>query len=135
MKDNYRLLKLVPKLGPNDAQSILGDTEKWFNFARRVQHNPEMKSFLHSFQKGACPACALGLEGELTVHHVSYMNRCLHNDPILIPNPTKSRPNRTTKAPPCKGCSNISKCASYLSLVHSRCHIAIHTLERQLKST
>lgn len=135
MKHKDRLFRLIPQLGPKQAQALLGTSEKWLNFARRIQHNPDMKNYLNAIQRGACPVCALGLEGNLTIHHVSYMNRCLHEESILIPTPTNGRPHRTTKAPPCGGCSNIAKCASYLSLVHSRCHVAIHTLENQMKET
>lgn len=135
MKHEEKVFKLIPKVGPNEAQSLLGKSGRWLNFARRVQHNPDMKAHLHAVQRGACPVCDLGLEGNLTIHHVSYMNRCLHDEPVLIPTPTSGRPHRTAKAPPCNGCPKMDKCASYLSLVHSRCHVVIHTLERQMKGS
>lgn len=125
---------LVPKFGPDEAAELLGDSEHWRNFARRIQHHPYVFRYLKEKQSGRCPVCNLGLEGGMTIHHVSYLNRCLHESVCEISTPTPKRPNKKVKAPPCEGCEKLPKCAALLALVHNGCHIKIHTLENEIKS-
>lgn len=135
MKGQLHILKLVPKVGPLDAGSLFSNSARWFNFGRRIQHHPAIELILRNKQNGLCPVCLLGLEGNLTIHHVSYMNTCLYENTVKIPKPTKGRPQRTVDAPPCDTCERVDKCTSFLALVHSRCHITIHKMERDLQQT
>lgn len=128
------LKKLVPVLGPNEASALLGDTELWRNFGRRIQHHPAMADYLRVKQGHRCPVCECGLEGNLTIHHVSYINRCKTESAINLPTPTPKRPNKTVMAPPCEGCDQMSRCATFLALVHDGCHVKIHALESKIKA-
>lgn len=125
--------KLVPVLGPNEASALLGDSEHWRNFGRRIQHHPQMGKHLQVKQGHRCPVCGCGLEGGLTIHHVSYINRCRTNEVVTIPSPTAKRPNKTIQAPPCEGCDQLERCSSFLALVHDGCHVKIHALEAKQK--
>jgi hypothetical protein len=120
---------LVPKVGPKDAEVLLGSSEQWLNFGRRIQHHSAVQAFLLKKQNHRCPVCDCGLEGNLTIHHVSYINRCQYTATVDIPTPTPKRPDKTVQAPPCEGCPELARCAGFLALVHSACHVKIHALE------
>lgn len=126
--------KLIPVLGPVEASALLGDTEHWRNFGRRIQHHPAMLELLRVKQDHRCPVCGCGLEGNLTIHHVSYINRCTTDQVVEIRSPTPKRPNKTVQTPPCMGCDQQVKCSSFLALVHDGCHVKIHALEAKLKT-
>jgi hypothetical protein len=125
--------KLIPILGPNEASTLLGDSEQWRNFGRRIQHHPAMHALLREKQNHRCLVCGCGLEGALTIHHVSYINRCKTDQVLSIPTPTPKRPNKSVQAPPCGDCELLSKCSALLALVHDGCHVRIHALEAKLK--
>lgn len=126
--------KLVPVLGPNEAAALLGESEHWRNFARRIQHHPFVFNHLRGVQGHRCPVCGCGLEGNLTIHHVSYINRCRTEDVVIIACPTPKRPNKTIQAPPCEGCDQLARCSSFLALVHDGCHVKIHAHEAKIKN-
>lgn len=117
---------LAPKLGPDEAGDKLGKDARWMNFARRIQHHPAVKLFLLTKQSSKCPVCACGLGNQDTVHHVSYLARCLYDTQVEVMATTGRRAARLVKAPPCEGCPNLERCAGLLALVHDRCHHKIH---------
>lgn len=126
---------LVPKVGPKDAEALLGASEQWLNFGRRIQHHPSVEAYLRKKQNHRCPVCDCGLEGSLTIHHVSYINRCSVEQTISIATPTPKRPGKSVLAPPCEGCPHLSRCSSFLALVHDGCHVKIHALEAKLAAS
>lgn len=135
-ENNEKLVRaktLIPKVGPKQAATLLGDTPLWRNFARRIQRHPYIKGILLKQQKGSCPVCLLGLTSNDVTHHVSYMNRCIYTDIHEIKNRVKSGRERTVRVPPCDSCERTNICTSYLSLVHSSCHVIIHDLEKDLQ--
>ncbi|WP_044298926.1 hypothetical protein [Pseudomonas amygdali] len=117
---------LAPKLGPNEAGDKLGKDPLWENFARKIQHHPDVKLFLIAKQGGKCPVCSRGVGQDDTVHHVSYLFRCLYEHQVDVMASTGKRAKKLVKAPPCSGCPNLSRCASMLVIVHDRCHHLIH---------
>lgn len=125
------LQRLLPKVGPEEAGKLLGDTEHWRNFARRIQRNPAVIDALRIKQQHRCPVCQCGLDGGLTVHHVSYINRCRTETTIELVHTTQNRADRRVMAPPCEGCPEMNRCLSFLALVHNACHVRIHDLERR----
>lgn len=129
LEREMRAQRLVPKVKAAEAEALAADVGLWVNFAKRIQHNPAMRQHLLSKQQGRCPVCHAGLETRITIHHVSYINSCVVSEAIEFPSPTPKRPERSVKAPPCAGCPQISRCASYLALVHDRCHVEIHSHE------
>lgn len=128
-----RLAKLVPKVGPEDAGKLLGESGEWRNFARRIQRHPAILGALKIRQTHRCPVCNCGLEGALTIHHVSYINRCVTTDTIELTHATAMRSERTVKAPPCAECPSMVRCLGFLALVHNACHVKIHAHEKLLK--
>ncbi len=132
MFDRNKIKKLVPKVGPNEASSLLGEDKNWFNFGRLIQHSTAVKDLLKVNQRAKCLVCGCGLEGKITIHHVSYLNKCIHAHTIEVPNPTPKRPKRMISAPPCEGCPEINRCAAFLALVHNGCHVKIHALEKEM---
>jgi hypothetical protein len=132
-KRQDRLAKLVPKVGPDDAGKLLGESGEWRNFARRIQRHPAILQELKARQAHRCPVCNCGLEGALTIHHVSYINRCVTTDTIELTHATATRSERTVKAPPCAGCPSMARCLGFLALVHNACHVKIHAHERGLR--
>ncbi|WP_156675867.1 hypothetical protein [Pseudomonas sp. Leaf58] len=117
---------LAPKLGPDQAAEKLGRDQYWINFARRIQHHPVVKQQLMANQGGRCPVCARGVALTDTVHHVSYLRRCVYTHQVEFSAATPKRPNKTVTAPPCEGCPQLEQCARLLVLVHDKCHHLIH---------
>lgn len=118
---------LAPKIGPNEAGDKLGKNAQWYNFARKIQHHPDVKRFLIARQAAKCPVCSRGVSEFDTVHHVSYFGRCLYDHEVEVIASTGKRAKRLVKAPPCNGCPNLARCASLLVIVHDRCHHIIHS--------
>jgi hypothetical protein len=117
---------LAPKLGPDQAGEKMGRDQFWINFARKIQHHPVVKLRLMANQAGRCPVCSRGVGLTDTVHHVSYLRRCIHTHEVEFSSPTPKRPNKTVMAPPCEGCPQLDQCARLLALVHDKCHHLIH---------
>lgn len=117
---------LSPKFSKKQAGEKMGESPLWQNFALRIQHHPDIKQSLIILQQGKCPLCQMPVVHTDTVHHLSYLSKCITEEVISFPTPTQKRPSKTSKAPPCSGCPEQQRCLRLLALVHDRCHYKIH---------
>ena len=135
--------ELLPKRNKREARLEYENTQKlsvWKMFALRVRRNPFMKMTKQDEQDNTCPVCHEYVNANMgTLHHMDYEHLCISDVCAKFSSPTEKRPTRMISAPDCERClktnpAEFAECAKRLVLVHKRCHMKIHGLERAPKN-
>jgi len=125
-------VKRNPELVPKNRAENFAEyrSEAWMLFARRMQKNPYMQSFVTQRDSNKCQWCGKRCLKPGQLHHVDYEHVCSFGKTIGISRPTEKRPNATRIVPDCESCSKFNPewfagCAARVVLVHGICNAAI----------
>lgn len=115
MSTSEKLKQLKPH--KPKGQVFISLSERFNNFASRIQSNPAVRAHLINLQNGHCLGCDQKLS-EVTghIHHISYERVC------------KTDANYKN-IPPCGDCLEIEKCVSKLCILCSHCHDSVHHID------
>lgn len=99
-----------------------GDSERWKNFAVRIQKNPFVREYLMKKYNGICQRCGRPIREGFKIQHATYDRECISDETIRIKKKTKKRPGGTRKVPDCEECPVFYECVDgALHPVHARC--------------
>jgi hypothetical protein len=125
MMKNYNK-NIINQHTRNEARTKHGDSERWKNYAERVQKHPFVREYLIQKYNGICQYCGLPIAGDFQIQHGTYDKECIFEEHIRVKYKTKRRPNGTRKVPDCENCTEFHECIDdALYPVHAYCNMLI----------
>lgn len=109
-----------------EARRKFNGSEKWVNYAERIQKHPFVKNYLMKKYGGICQYCGMPIRNNLQLQHKYYSKECVSEKTIYASHPTPARPDGVRRVPDCGRCVRFHECVDdSLYPVHAGCNAKI----------